>query len=145
MRVRGCIVVLWSLWLLLTTVQRVPIWVHERALWQEATEHSPEKPRPWINLGNAAADQGDVVTAEASYLHAIACAQLPTRGSDERILGIALASANLAILRWEAGQHDEARQLVITALDTAPHVEALRTLAQWMLPEHDRSFSPSSF
>lgn len=134
-RVARALALGWLAWVVVTTATRVPIWTDERALWREATEQSPQKPRPWVNLGTLEHLGGDHASAQRAYEHAWTVSM--ARAGDEQRLGVALAAANLALLRWQAGDRGGARALAGRAHAIAPHVTEIHRLEQWMHTTHE--------
>lgn len=105
-------------WMALTTSQRVSVWSDEERLWVEAVQHSPEKLRPWVNLGNMYALHGQTLRAEQAYREAIRRAGNPARSHIEQETGRALAQANLARLYWLAGDRAGAEALMREAVQS---------------------------
>lgn len=122
-------------WMVLTTAGRVQVWSGpERGLWHEAVAHSPQKPRPWVNLGNQyLADGADVLAAEA-YTAAAALALAPQRARVEGPMrGRHVALLNLAILRAQHGRVAEALALTAEIQPRGRHGYSLvdHLEAQW--------------
>lgn len=87
-----------------STAARVHLWTDgERLLWADAARKAPEKPRPWVNLGNQYGRNGLDELAEDAYTHATELAENPARLSDERAYGYSLAQANVAQLEVKHG------------------------------------------
>ena len=72
-----------GLWLL-ATAQQVRIGGDALAVWRQATEVSPLKPRPWVNLGTqyARRDETDP-RAQAAYAWALRLAETRPRAERE--------------------------------------------------------------
>jgi hypothetical protein len=87
--------------LALTTSARVVVWQDERRVWTEATERSPLKPRPWINLGVQYERVGATAAARVCYERALVVSQAVARSADERDRGVRIARANLTRLSLE--------------------------------------------
>ena len=105
---RGVVVVL-GVSLPLSTAARIQTWSDERLLWREAVAHSPEKPRPWINLGVQLARIGADDLAAQAYQQAAALALAPDRVAVEgpmRYRHVALL--NLAFWHVQQGRYDDA-------------------------------------
>ncbi|MDD5116713.1 MAG: tetratricopeptide repeat protein, partial [Candidatus Omnitrophica bacterium] len=54
----------------LLTYKRNFVWQNETTLWSDAAGKSPNKARPFYNLGNAYADNGNLQEAEKAFLRA---------------------------------------------------------------------------
>ena len=91
-----------------TTVNQVFRWGHPLHLWRQAIEESPDKPRPWNNLGApyllARADP----FAIHCFQRSTRLAQHPHRSHNERASGISVAQTNLALLEAQHGEYDRA-------------------------------------
>lgn len=114
MRTAGrCGVVVLGILLLLGTAARITAWRgSERAHWQRAIAHSPEKPRPWVNYGAQLARAGDAGGAARAYREAVRLADTPDRRRVEgpqRIAHVALW--NLALLHVARGEYADALRL----------------------------------
>lgn len=82
--------------LALSTMTRVRVWTDgELALWAEAAERAPTKPRPWINLGRQYQIRHQYVDAEHAYRMAIQAAIARPESPDESRIGQAYGGANL--------------------------------------------------
>lgn len=121
-----------GLLLSLITASRVPVWGDEARLWSEATRQSPQKPRPWVNLANMLANRGATDMAIRTYQTAIRRASLPSRSRNERVLGRALAEANLAILTFRQGDRETAMQMVDAIVARDPSIRSVVSLQAWM-------------
>ena len=116
----------------LGTVARVSLWSgSEQVLWREATQVSPYKVRPWVNLGNAYAQAGEFDQAELAYRHAMQVAQHSSRGWDETVVGLAMAEVNLGITYMRAGRFREAKALIRLAAQRRPKSLEIREVAEW--------------
>lgn len=111
------------------TAARVHVFGHERRIWQDAVIHAPAKPRPWVNLGRQDHLVGSVASAEDAYTTAIVLAFQPGRSREERIVAVAVAEANLALL-FAADRHlaliHRAR-----AVDRLPGDPAITRISTW--------------
>ena len=139
---RGAVVVMAGS-LLVVTASRVHVWSgSDRGIWAEAVAHSPDKPRPWINLGRQyALDGADRLAAEA-FTHALALSGQWSRVSERPMRGHDVARLNLALLRAKHGRYDEA--LTLTA-PIQPRAEGRHSIvnvleAQW---RDERQHGPS--
>lgn len=114
-----------------STTYRVHLWTDgERLLWAEAVRRAPEKPRPWINLGNQYVNSGLDELAEDAYERATVLSENPSRLSDERAYGFSLAQANLAQLEMKHGDHAGGLRRLIRA-EGRYHVTSVRKLLIW--------------
>lgn len=66
---RVWLVLAWGVWMVSLTATRVPVFHSNLTLWEAAVVGSV-KPRPWVNLGTARLEQGDLDGAEAAYQQA---------------------------------------------------------------------------
>lgn len=110
------VVVLWAA----ITAHRVMVWTDERALWADAARKAPEKPRPWINLGNQYLHLGADSLAAITYQHAKGLALASGRSRSERIVGGALADVNLGIVRLRQGRRSEGLSLIRQTAERLP-------------------------
>lgn len=127
----ACLAVVGIAWVL-TTALRAPIWTDERALWADAVAKAPQKPRPYVNLGKQYHLRGAGWLAEGAYREAIRISQAPTRSQDERVIGRALAEANLALVRLADGDLTGARSLIAVAHDRVPWLDEVADLNTWI-------------
>lgn len=111
---------------LLTTADRVHDWTDERRLWFGAVAVSPEKPRPWINLGNIYSRMNAGPLAQHAYETALTLSE--SRPMPEREIGAGLASANLALMAADRGDYWQARYLV----GMAPQIPAVQEVGRWL-------------
>ena len=122
------VAVLW----VVTTAARIHVWGDERLLWSEAVAHAPDKPRPWVNLGNQYARLGAPGMATYAYEQAIRSAASPMRSADEQRIGRGIAEANLARLWFEAG--DLARAVTLTAAAAERSgLDSVRAYHAWLV------------
>lgn len=84
--------------LALISSARVDVWRDERAVWLEAVRMSPEKPRPWTNLGRQHALAGNLGAARIALERAVELSYVWTRPLDERRDGRRIALVNLGRL-----------------------------------------------
>lgn len=98
------------------TMRRVQLWGDPLALWLDAVEQAPAKPRPRINLGNQYGRLGRPVAAAQSYRHALTLAAAPARTRDELVYGTAIAEASLALRRAERGDVTDALRHFVNVL-----------------------------
>ena len=130
MRVLGCAFILAvGVALSASTASRVHLWADERLLWADAVRKAPEKPRPWVNLGNQYSREHLDNLAEDAYVRATSLAENPSRLPDERAYGFSLAQANLAQLEVKRGEKEAAieRLRATTARYRVTSVQALLT------------------
>ena len=81
--------------LMALTVARIAVWQSPLSLWQDAVDKSPNKARPWLNLGVAHQFGGQLVPAVDAY-----CRALRLQPGNE------LATENLEIALMELGRLD---------------------------------------
>lgn len=109
---RGAVVVL-GLCLLLSTAARVQTWGSPWHLWATAVAHSPEKPRPRINLAREYEARGAEGLAAYEYRQAISLSHHAARMRVEGPMRSGdVARLNLARLSAAAGRYDEALTLL---------------------------------
>lgn len=104
------LVVVVGIAMVLTTAARVQVWSGpERGVWHEAVAHSPQKPRPWVNLGRMYAGDGADALAEDAYRQGYRLAVQPDRSAVEGPMrGHHVALLNLALLRATQGRFSDA-------------------------------------
>lgn len=93
----------------IATYRRNNVWKSEISLWQDVTEKSPNKPRPYNNLGMYYFGQGDKDTAERNYKKAI-----------ELDLEYSVAQNNLGMLYITQNRFNEAFEILTRAIETNP-------------------------
>ena len=137
---------LWVALALLATHDRIGLWGDEPALWADAVAKAPEKPRPWINLGQQYALEGADTLAEQAFQRGLAAATATGRAEDERIHGRGIAAANIALLRCKAGDPVGARAVLDRVWTDRPISTDMRRVSTW-ISEHriECSSSGSSF
>ena len=129
--VRSALVVAGAV-MVLATAARVHVWGAERLLWQDAVRHSPEKPRPWINLGRLEALDGADAVAARAFVTAAVLARQPDRFRIEGPMrGGEVARFNLAVLRATQGRYDEALALTATIQPRSDHSRVTFLERQW--------------
>lgn len=123
--------------MIMATASRARIWSGPaRGLWTEAVSHSPEKPRPWINLAQTS-HEGDRLAIKRLE-HAIALSLTPARQRLEGPMRVTdHVRLNLAILHAQAGRYEEA--LALTAI-IQPRIEGRASIVnqmerQWRLAQ----------
>jgi hypothetical protein len=99
----------WILALGVATVFRNQVWSTEVSIWADAVAKSPNKPRPWNNLGTSQHEAGDLAGATASFRRAI---ELEPRYVD--------AYQNLALNGIAARRYREALEAAQAGLRIAP-------------------------
>ena len=124
------------------SMHRATVWEDERDLWHAAVQHSPTKPRPWINLGNQYARQHMDGPAEDAFLWASHLTQQPGRSREEQYLGWAVADTNVALMLLRRGDLAQARQVVGVVVAFTPFHTPKRVLA-WI--ERRSPSSPAPF
>ena len=133
--------------MVLTTGARVQVWRGgDLTLWQEAVRHSPEKPRPWINLGAAWQAEGQLERAAAAFQTAAWWADDPSRRSETAMRARDVARLNLALLFVQQGRYEEALAMTLTIQPRPDGRSSLmnRLEAQWQ-DERARGGPPVGF
>lgn len=135
-RVETVILVAVACALCVLTAARVRIWGDERLLWMDAISSSPDKPRPWVNLGVQHELAGLDGLAADAYRTASVLSENPDRLREERLYGYALAEANLARLQAKRGDVRGAVSRLNQILTRGPvkSVEALKRWYEHQLP-----------
>ena len=95
-----------------STTARVTVWGGgERAVWAEAVQQSPQKPRVWVQWGAVLVRDGDRAGAARAFRRAIDLGRDPTRRLLDAPMRVTdVARLNLAMLRAEAGDYAAALQ-----------------------------------
>ena len=117
--VRACVVI-WLLVLAWLTSARTVVFQSNLALWTDASQKAPTKPRPTLNYGRELELAGDVVRAEAFYREVIAQVWDPRRPPYARLSGQAAAETNIAHLRLKAGKGASALEILTFTLSYWP-------------------------
>src|SRR3990167_2993923 len=128
---RGVVVVI-AVSLPVITTARLHVWGNgERGIWTEAVQHSPEKPRPRINLGRwyvlAGAEELGVAQFQTARDLARSRVRLegPMRAGD-------LATLNIALVRAGQRRYGEALALTSTIQPRSDRHSLVNVLeAQW--------------
>jgi tetratricopeptide (TPR) repeat protein len=95
------------------TAVRNQVWQSALALWKDASEKSPGKPRIWVNYGTALHFAGRFDEAVKAYDRAIALGNDPT-------VPLELVVRNTALALIRLRRYDEARARLVTYLQRAP-------------------------
>jgi Tfp pilus assembly protein PilF len=95
------------------TYQRNHVWHSALALWSDASEKSPQKPRIWVNLGTALHFAGRYEEAVTAYDRALDLGYDPT-------VPVELVVRNTALALVRLRRYDEARDRLVRYLRTAP-------------------------
>lgn len=131
---RRIVVALWLLSLSLATSIRCRVWASDRALWADAVEKAPLKPRVVMNDGRAHELAGDTEAAERAYRRVIGLSFDQRRSLYVRRFSQAAAEVNLAHLDMKAGRLASAmRKLDDTLADfpTFPYAHYNRGAIFW--------------
>ncbi len=80
-------------------VSRLARWNDPTALWSDAADLAPLKPRVWMNAGQALRAAGRVDESADAYLTAIAVSE----GRPDRLLAHTIGALNLAELACQRG------------------------------------------
>ena len=78
------------------TAQRCQTWSTELRLWSDAAAKTPKKPRPWINLGLAREQAGDLPGAFQAYSAALALSYQPRISHYQQRFSNVAARTNIA-------------------------------------------------
>ena len=95
------------------TASRNQVWRSALALWKDASEKSPQKPRIWVNLGTALHFAGRYDEAVKAYDQAVALGFDPT-------VPLELVVRNTALALVRLRRYDEARARLESYLQRAP-------------------------
>lgn len=117
---RRLILGVWLLSLPVGTWVRCHVWRSERALWANAVQGSPLKPRPRINLGRALEIEGDLEGAEREYRLTISLSFDARRSPTTQRLSRASAENNIAHLYMKIGRNGSALKVLDQILEDWP-------------------------
>lgn len=111
---------LWLLGLGGATYARASVWKSELSLWSAAVVVTPNKPRPWINLGLAREAAGDFPGAFAAQQAAFALAFQPRLTRYQQRFAYVASQTNLARLFALTGREEAAERLLTHVLSQFP-------------------------
>jgi tetratricopeptide (TPR) repeat protein len=97
----------------LATAERNKVWQSALALWKDASDKAPEKPRIWVNYGTALHFAGRFDQAVVAYDRALSLGFDPT-------VPLELVVRNTALALVRLRRYDEARARLVTYLEKAP-------------------------
>lgn len=106
---RACLPMLWLACLPVLADARAEVWSDEHALWQGAAWWSPQKVRPWVQLGEIAYRQGDLAQSAEYFDHAITVYDTAKRPAFEQV-GCRIAVHNLGVVLMQQGLFREAAE-----------------------------------
>ena len=112
-----------SLWLLLlsgTTYVRAQAWTDDLSLWSAAVAVTPQKPRPWINLGLAREQAGDLPGAFQAQQTAYALAFQPRLTRYQQVFSQIASQTNLARMLAMTGQEEAAERILTKIVQEVP-------------------------
>lgn len=135
----------WLLGLAVVTHVRAQVWTDEKALWAAAVAHSPEKPRPWINLGQQYVRGGAPGMAVDAFAWGSELSRRPGRTQDEQTRGWAIAETNLALLAFNRGDRVEARYRLHTVMARTPQFQTPKRIDAWIADTASSSSPLPSF
>jgi Flp pilus assembly protein TadD len=95
------------------TAVRNRVWSTALALWTDASQKAPQKPRIWVNLGTAFHFAGEYEKAVTAYDRALAFGFDPT-------VPVELVVRNTALALLRLRRHDDARARLTSYLQQAP-------------------------
>jgi tetratricopeptide (TPR) repeat protein len=95
------------------TYLRNHVWQSALALWKDASEKAPRKPRIWVNYGTALHFAGRFEEAVKAYDQALALGYDPT-------VPVELVVRNTALALVRLRRYDDARARLVTYLQKAP-------------------------
>jgi tetratricopeptide (TPR) repeat protein len=114
-----------------TTFVRNRVWQSALALWADASEKSPEKPRTWVNLGTALHFAGRYAEAVQAYDRSLALGFDPT-------VPLELVVRNTALALVRLRRYDEARERLVRYLKTSPRDAATIVILALVEVDTDR-------
>lgn len=120
-RLMGVAVSIWLLLLSAVTHVRAQAWTSDLTLWTVAVAVTPQKPRPWINLGLAREQTGDIHGAFAAQQTALALAFQPRLTPYQQNFSQMASQTNLARLLAEHGHEEAAERLLTNVVAQVPH------------------------
>ena len=102
----------WILVLGGATYERASIWASDLALWTDATRQSPQKPRPFINLGLAREQAGDWPGAIRAQQAALALSFQPRLSQYQQKFSRIASETNIARILALTGQEEAALRIL---------------------------------
>lgn len=119
-RLTHALVVFWILGLTGGTYVRAQAWTDDFTLWSAAVAVTPQKPRPWINLGLARELRGDIPGAFAAQQQAFALAFQPRLTRYQQAFSQLASTTNIARLLAQHDQEGAAEQMLVQLTQVAP-------------------------
>ena len=114
------LVVAWIVLLGGTTYTRAQVWTSELTLWADATRVSPQKPRPFINLGLALERAGDVPGAFQAHQASFALSFQPRLSQYQQAFSRVASETNIARLLAQHGREEEALRILDDVITRHP-------------------------
>ena len=102
------------------TQARLAVWHSDLALWRDAAEKTPTRPRPVMDYGRALEMAGDLDGAERQYRQTISFALDDRRGRRANRFAIAAAETNIAHLYLRQGRINDALVVLTSTLGWWP-------------------------
>ena len=102
------------------THQRASVWRSELSLWTDATRASPQKPRPWINLGLAMEVAGDMDGALLAHQTALALSYQPRLTQYQQRFSQLASETNIARILAQTGREEAALRMLNDVITKAP-------------------------
>ena len=129
-RWRAILVGAWLCSLPIQTYSRVQLWHSEPALWAEAAQRAPYKPRVLINYGQMLERDARYPDALTAYLHADAI--IDQRPTQSPVYLHIQAEVDIIDLMIGVGRYEEAQRALITMLH-GPYANAMRVRKTYAL------------
>ena len=109
--VRACVVLLLlALWM--GTHARAYTWQSNLTLWSDAVRKAPQKPRPWINLGLAQEEAGDMDAAMRTYTTSLTLAFQPRLTQYQQAFSRVASETNIARVLAQTGREEAALRML---------------------------------
>ena len=109
--VRACVVLVF-LALGMSTHARAQVWRSNLTLWTDATQKAPQKPRPFINLGLAQEEAGDMDAAMRTYTTSLTLAFQPRLTQYQQAFYRVASETNIARVLAQTGREEAALRML---------------------------------
>ena len=103
-----------------TTYMRSRVWQSDFALWRDAADKAPQKPRPWINLALALEQAGDLDQAMRAHQTALALSFQPRLTEYQQRFSALASETNIARVLAITGQETAAKRMLDDVITKAP-------------------------
>lgn len=110
----------WLVVLASLTAVRAEVWTSDLTLWTDAVKGSPNKPRPFINVGLAREQAGDLEGALMAYQTAITLSAQPRLTVYQQRFTRLASEINIARILAQTGHEDAAEALLDAVIARSP-------------------------